>query len=212
MACVFLVYVGLHMAERSPWNKERLYRRLLAGDRPERIRAAARLVVVRGQKQLLRALKSRTPEAREIAGNALWELWFRAAGQQAYTLTHAANEAMNRHELAEALTLLDRVVRRYPSFAEGWNRRAMLFCQTGHYVRSIADSRRVVALNPNHFGAWQGLGMCQVHLGDFDGACRSFSAALKVNPHDDDLRRVFDRCQSLRQRNLRRPRPGEDYI
>ncbi len=207
-----VAYAGLHLFERSPWNKERLYRQMVVGDRPQRIKAAARLVVVGGQPQLLRGLRSERAEVREVAQNALWELWFRAAGQQAYALTHAANEAINRNEVSEAMALLDRVVRRYPSFAEGWNRRALLYWHTGHYVRSIADSRRVLALNPLHFGAWQGLGMCQVHLGDYDGACRSFAAALKLNPHDPDLRRVLERCQALRRERDQRPRPGEEYI
>lgn len=212
VACVFVAYGAVYLAERSPWNKERLYQKVVTGDRQHKIRAAARLVVVGGQKQLLRALRSRSEEVRDVAGKALWELWFRAAGQRAYVLANAANEAMNRNELSEALNILDRVVERYPFFAEGWNRRALLYWQTGHYARSISDCRRVVSLNPDHFGAWQGMGMCQVHLGDYQGACRSFAAALRLTPHDKDLRRILARCQDMRQQEDRRPRPGIEFI
>ena len=47
------------------------------------------------------------------------------------------------------------------------------------------------------FGAWQGMGLCQLHVGDVEGACKSFRAALKINPHDRGLRRMLQQCEEL---------------
>jgi Tfp pilus assembly protein PilF len=52
-------------------------------------------------------------------------------------------------------------------------------------------------LNPNHYGAWQGIGVCQLQLGDVDGACRSLRLALKIAPYDADTRRSLEKCEEL---------------
>lgn len=212
LACAFLAYGSVSLVERSPWNRDRLYRRLLAGQREAQVSAAARLVVIGGQRELLKALKAPSPGARELASNALWELWFRAAGPQAYSLVQSANEAMNQNDLRQAMNLLDNLVRRYPSFAEGWNRRAIFNWQLGHYAKSIEDCRRVVRLNPEHFGAWQGMGLCQAHIGDYAGACQSLTRALKLNPRDDSIRRILEHCQELRRQDSDRWRMADEHI
>jgi tetratricopeptide (TPR) repeat protein len=212
LACAFLSYGAVCLVERSPWNRERLYRRLLAGQRDAQVSAAAKLVVIGGQRELLKALKAPSVGARDLASNALWELWFRAAGPKAYSLVQTANEAMNQNDLEQAMTLLDQLVRRYPSFAEGWNRRAIFHWQLGHYGRSIEDCRRVLRLNPDHFGAWQGMGLCQAELGDFSGACHSLVRAQKLNPRDEGIRRVLKRCLALRKEVGDRWRLADEHI
>lgn len=212
MLIVSFAYGAITLAERSPWNRERLYHRLMSGPRPEQVRAAARLVIVSGQTQLLRALRQGNPETREIASNALWELWCRAAGPTAYELVVSANEAVQEQDLTRALNIINRVVARYPLFPEGWNRRAQIYWQTGHYRRSMQDCRRALALNPVHYAAWQGLGMCQVHLGEIANACRSLASALRLNPQDTELRRALEQCLSVRQLETSRPRFGEERI
>lgn len=212
MLMVAVSYGAITLVERSPWNRERLYHRLMSSQRPEQVRAAARLVVISGQTQLLRALRQGKPETREIASNALWELWCRAAGPAAYELVVSANEAVQENDLPRALSIINRVITRYPLFPEGWNRRAQIYWQTGHYRRSMQDCQRTLALNPVHYAAWQGLGMCQVHLGEMANACRSLASALRLNPQDAALRRALEQCLAFRQQETHRPRFGEESI
>ena len=192
-----LVYAAFHFGQYSFWNKERLYRKLLAGDRSQKLSAAFDLAWLGGQEQLLRALKSSSTAVRDIATDSLWNLWFHAAGGQAFRLVKSANLALERQKFSEALALLDEIIAKYPAFAEAWNRRAMVYWQMGKYEASIADCKRVVTFNPSHFGAWQGMGLCQLHLGEVEGACRSFRAALKINPHDRGLRRLLEQAEEL---------------
>ncbi|TMP95529.1 MAG: tetratricopeptide repeat protein [Verrucomicrobia bacterium] len=196
-AAFVVLYAAFHFGQYTRWNKERLYRKLVSGDREQKLAAGFDLAWLGGQEQLLRALRSPSTVVRDIATDALWNLWFRAAGRQAFRLAKTANLAMERQSFSEALALLNEAIAKYPSFAEGWNRRAILYWQLGRYEQSIADCKKVVSLNPGHFGAWQGMGLCQLRLGDVPQACQSFRAALKINPRDRGLRRLLQQAEEV---------------
>ncbi|MBU6399309.1 MAG: hypothetical protein KGS61_03240 [Verrucomicrobia bacterium] len=204
---------GFYLVRHSGWYKERLYRQLIAGDRQHKVSAAADLLDTGGQAQLVRALRSDSASARELAANALWELWFHAAGDEAYRFVAAAQRLIDRHDFADALLLLNHVVKAYPGFAEGWNRRATLYWLMGDYRKSIADCRRVLGLNPSHFGAWQGMGLCQLEIGDVRGACRSLRAACQITPYDLGARQLLQRCEEMLRQNPARGSPrGSELI
>ena len=78
------VYFSFQILERSHWNKERLYRRLVSGSRPQRLSAAIRLVDLNAQEELLRALMNPSADSRQLAENSLWHLWSHAAGEEAF--------------------------------------------------------------------------------------------------------------------------------
>ena len=61
----------------------------------------------------------------------------------------------------------------------------------------MRDCRRTLSLNPNHYGAWQGLGVCQLKLGEVAEACHSLRVALKISPHDGVTRQSLQRCEEL---------------
>src|ERR1044071_3116793 len=52
-----LVYGVFSLGQYSDWNKERLYRKLVAGDRAQKLSAGFDLAWLGGQEQLLRALR-----------------------------------------------------------------------------------------------------------------------------------------------------------
>ena len=197
VAAFVVVYGAFWFGQYTHWNKERLYRRLLLGSREEKIRAAFDLAWLGGQDQLLHALKSPSEPVRAIAIDSLWSLWFHAAGGDAFRRAQSADRAVQQQKFSDALYILNRTTAEYPRFAEGWNRRAILFWEMGQYEQSLADCKRVVALNPNHFGAWQGMGLCQLQLGELETAVRSLRAALKINPYNRSLRETLRRCEEL---------------
>ena len=199
-AVLVVVYAAFFFGQYTRWNKERLYRKLLSGDRGQKLSAGFDLAWLGGQEQLLHALRSPSAPVREIAVDSLWSLWFHAAGKEAFRLAQSASLAIERQKFSEALALLNQTISKYPNFAEGWNRRAILYWQMGQYEESIADCKKVVALNPGHFGAWQGMGLCQLRVGDLEGACQSLRVALKINPRDAGLRRKLQQCEELLRR------------
>jgi len=190
-------FLVAHFGQRTPWFKQHLYRQLVAGDAEKKLQAASLLAEVGGERQLLKALQSESEEISTTARRALEHSWFSAAGNHAYTLMESAYKAADERRYEEALKQLDGIIAQYPDFAEALNRRASVLWQLGEFKKSLADCERAVALNPNHFGAWQGLGVCHLQLGDFAAACRSLRTALKIDPHDVTARRCLQRCEDL---------------
>ena len=202
--CAFAIFCAVYYAfppiQRSAWNKDRLYKRMLAGDKLEKGAAAADLAAIGAQDVLLKALKSDSDTTREMAANALMDLWFNASGDQALTLLQASGQALEQHEFVEAMAILSRLVETYPFYAEGWNRRATVYWQLGNVERAVADCKKVVLLNPNHFAAWQSLGLGYMRLNDLPNAVKAFKSALRVIPHDRATRSYLRRCEDMQRR------------
>jgi tetratricopeptide (TPR) repeat protein len=189
----FLVQAAL----QSSWNKERLYRKLLAGSPQQRLSAASALVYAKGQQELLTALKAESAEVRDVARRALEYSWFIAEGDSAFELMQNASKAYDREDYPEALKILDELVARHPRYAEAWNRRACVYWKMQRYEESIADCERTLSLNPQHYGAWQGLGVCKLHLGEVEEAVKCLRAVLRITPHDATTQSALKRCEDL---------------
>lgn len=194
---VCVSHLGLRWVRRTPWHKERLYHQLTSGSAEERLRAASGLAQIGAQAQLLAALHGPAPESRTLAQRALEYIWCNAAGEEACARLQSAVRQADLGDVRKALSILDQLVEQYPNYAEGWNRRASVYWQTGDFARSIADCEKALHLNPNHYGAWQGIGVCRLELGDVVGACRSLRAALTVLPFDEVTRNSLQRCEEL---------------
>jgi tetratricopeptide (TPR) repeat protein len=201
-----LCYCSLSGYESSSWHKERLYRKVVTGDQQSQLDAVAELVWLRGHEQLVRALRARSPDTRFMVARSLREIWQHEAGEDAYGRSQAAAEAVRQNNSAEALRLLTELVRDYPSFAEGWNHRATLLWRMGHYQEAIEDCKRVLGLNPNHFGAWHGMGLCQLRMGDVMGAYQSFRTAVRIHPYESGFRQSLRQCEEIL--NHLNPRPS----
>ena len=198
---LLLLFCGAWLAgyglKRTDWYRNYLYQQLLKGETEQRVIAASCLVQVGGQKQLLNGLKVEDEGVRVVARKALEFMWFNAAGEEAYHLTERAYKAAEKAEYKDALQLLNNLVQKYPRFAEGYNRRAAVYWEMGEYQKSITDSEQALTLNPNHYGAWQGIGVCRLRLGDVTEACRCLRAALKIVPYDTVTRQSLQRCEAL---------------
>jgi tetratricopeptide (TPR) repeat protein len=191
------VYLAMEWVSHTQWYKDRLYQQLIKGNPKQQLRAASALARLNGQAELLEGLKAQAAPVRELARRALEHIWFNAAGDEAYGLIEAAHKASEQEDFPTALTILNRLLEKYPRFAEGWNRRAAVYWQMGEWQRSIDDSERTLALNPNHYGAWQGIGVCRLQMGDVAEACRCLRAALKIIPYDEKTRDSLERCEEL---------------
>lgn len=191
------VYLTMEWISRTNWYKDRMYHQLLSGTPKQQLRAATTLARLDAQAQLLEGLKAERPAVRELARRALEHIWFNAAGDEAYELIETAYRASEKEDYTAALTILNSLIAKFPKFAEGWNRRASVYWHMGQYEKSIADSEHTLGLNPNHYGAWQGIGVCRLQLGDVAEACRCLRAALKIIPYDEKTRDSLERCEEL---------------
>lgn len=131
---------------------------------------------------LLEDLKNADENIRHRATVALWRLWFHQKGAYGMELLQEAQALLERGKNKESETLLTSLIEDQPDFAEAWNRRAIFYYSQGKYQKSLEDCQMVVSLNPYHFGAFHGLGLCHAALGSYGAAIGAFRQALELQP------------------------------
>src|SRR5690606_12090469 len=118
------------------------------------------------------------PIVRGLASDALWAIWFRADTPENNARLREVRERMNLGRLDEAHRLATELIALAPEFAEAYNQRAIASYSLGRFAESAADCRRVLELNPYHFGALNGLAGCYLKLGRTDLALETFRRLL----------------------------------
>jgi len=157
-------------------------------DAPDRPRKPLSAMSV--EEVLDRLAASPTPQiGAQIEAEALRR--FHESGSATIDLLLAwATTAMQDERYPVALDVLDQIVLLAPGFAEGWNKRATVYFLVKDYGKSIADIRHTLALQPRHFGALAGLGLILRDIGQPQKALEAFQAALAVNPHLENAKKV----------------------
>ena len=135
------------------------------------------------EKEALDALKGEDAELAATAEAILWRGWCRSGEAEVDRIFRAGVVAMQAQKLAEAETFFSRVIELEPEFAEGWNKRATIRYLRQDFAGSIADCQRTLELNPNHFGAASGQGLCHLSLSEYREAAICFRRALDIHPH-----------------------------
>jgi tetratricopeptide (TPR) repeat protein len=136
------------------------------------------------------------PELVALAEATLWRVWSRSGDPAVDALFAEGLRAMEAQDWLGAVAAFGRVIERAPAFAEGWNKRATARYLATHYATSIADCEEVVRLNPYHFGALSGQGLCHTALGQPQEAARCFRRALAVHPRLDTVRQHLARVEA----------------
>lgn len=135
------------------------------------------------EEEALDALRGADPELAATAEALLWRAWCRSGNSEVDRLMLQGIEAMQKHRLADAEELFDRIISRVPEFAEGWNKRATVRYLRKNFKESVADCQQTLARNPHHFGAASGQGLCHLSLNEFREAAVCFRRALEIHPH-----------------------------
>ena len=148
-----------------------------------------------------RLKETKTPNVARSVTSEIWSIWLHSGDQLSDDLMRRGVTAMRagRHNLA--LNQFELLVKHEPKFAEGWNKRATVLYVMGKFQSSIEDIKRVLALEPRHFGALSGLGMCYEALGEEEAARDAYKLALNANPH---LSRIGERIESLQEPDHRK--------
>ena len=134
-------------------------------------------------KKLLLDLHNKTPSLRNSATRALWDHWYVEAGEIAETYIHKGERLMGLEKFEEAQVHFEKVVNDYPGFAEAHNKLATVFFLLGDYEKSVFECKVALKINPNHFGAWHGMGLCFYKLARYSEAIESFKSALDIQPY-----------------------------
>lgn len=132
---------------------------------------------------LLEDLKNPDVKVREQATKKLWRIWFQQKGIYGLERIDQSQKLLDAGEITEAEAILTELIKKQPDFAEAWNRRAFLYYSIGEYKSSLGDCQRVIQINPVHFGALHGMGLCYAALGEYGQAIKTFKRALEIQPY-----------------------------
>ncbi|GBF81989.1 tetratricopeptide repeat protein [Aphanothece sacrum] len=147
--------------------------------------------------QLLNNLQQADEFARHRATSQLWQIWFEQKGEFGLELLKRSQFFLESGDTQKAEEMLTETIKNYPDFAEAWNRRAMLYFTQEKYQNSKQDCERVVQLIPYHFGAWHGLGLCLLALGQYSEAIQAFRQALEIQPYALVNQKLILECTAL---------------
>jgi tetratricopeptide (TPR) repeat protein len=84
---------------------------------------------------------------------------------------------------AEALKILDQLLRSHPDNARMWNNKATALGNLGRYEEALVAYDQAVRLDPNISEAWIGKGTTLVMLGKSEDALAAYEKAIQLNPN-----------------------------
>jgi tetratricopeptide (TPR) repeat protein len=144
--------------------------------------------------ELLADLKNPDDRIREQATIELWRIWFHQKGTYGMEMLEESQVLLEAGEFLQAEAVLNDLIDDQPDFAEAWNRRAVLYYLTEQYRKSLKDCQQAASLNPVHFGALHGIGLCHAALGEYAEAIYAFRRALEIQPYAVINQRLLLEC------------------
>lgn len=127
----------------------------------------------------------------------IWSIWRQSGWPGLDMKMQEGQRFMRQGILHSALGNFDFIIRVRPDFAEGWHKRATVYFLMGDYDSSIADIQKTIELEPRHFGAFAGLGLIYLKLGNEKAALKALERALDINPHLSGTRQTVEQLQRM---------------
>jgi tetratricopeptide (TPR) repeat protein len=143
---------------------------------------------------LLEDLKNPDEIVRQRATQELWRTWFLQKGMYGWELLQRSQVLFEARKIIQAEEVLTELINDQQDFAEAWNRRAVLYYTLEQYKKSLDDCEMVIKLNPVHFGALNGMGLCHAALEDYSAAVAAFRRALEIQPYALENQRLILEC------------------
>ncbi len=145
----------------------------------------------------------RTEDAGKIAflQAGIWHVWYDTEDPESRDMMSRGVQALVAERLPEAVEIFTALIDHAPHYAEAWNRRATTYYLMGRYQNSLADIDKVLQLEPRHFGALSGRGLCLREMGRLSEAVKALRAALAVNPHLEEVQLEIIRLEARIRQN-----------
>jgi tetratricopeptide (TPR) repeat protein len=179
---------------------------LRQGTTAEKLKALellAKLADMQVMPALVQALRDDEGRVRAAAQEVMWTIWLRSGSDQIDALMVEGIRLMEADQYTEALQVFDQIIDRTPGFAEGYNKRATLYYLMLEFEKSIVDIHKTLELNPVHFGALSGMGLCYLGLDEPRQALEWFERAVAVNPNMDTIQSYIQKLREfLRNQTL----------
>jgi len=161
-------------------------------ERRHAVEVLAQLGDARAAQPLAQALRDDDVLVRETAEQALWSIWHRSGNPEVDARLQEGLMAMQRGAFPQAIAIFTHVIEMAPDFAEAYNKRATTYYLMHEFEKSISDCDKTLTINPIHFGALSGAGLCYVELRNLVKALDYFERAIAVNPNMTQIQRYIE--------------------
>lgn len=133
--------------------------------------------------KLYAQLKSAPDEkSAEIIAGAIEKIWHRSGSDTADLLMARANAALQKQDYELAIKILTALTSLAPQYAEGWNQLATVHFLRENYREAVIELRRVLAIDPHHFKAVEGLAVILRETGKKELALKAMRQVLTIYP------------------------------
>jgi tetratricopeptide (TPR) repeat protein len=166
-------------------------------ERLKAIQLLARIGDMHVMPALVQALLDDDGRVRAAAQGAMWAIWMRSGNDDVDGLMAEGVRLLEQQRYPEAVEVFDQIISRAPKFAEGYNKRATVFYLMQEFEKSIEDIHRTLEMNPVHFGALSGMGLCYLGLDEPRQALEWFERAIAVNPNMDTIQSYIQQIREF---------------
>lgn len=119
-------------------------------------------------------------------------LWAHSGSDTVNLLIQRSSKAIRDKKKELAQKLLDSAIELAPDYPEVFSQRAFLHFTENNYEAAVGDLRRVLALDPNHYKALEGLAQIWRETGNKKGAYRVMQQLIEVHPHAAGAKQIHD--------------------
>lgn len=118
----------------------------------------------------------------QAAETEIWRFWYQGPTPEATAELATARALIGARAFGAAEDRLGELIAAHPTWAEPYNQRAILYFITEAYDASLADISRVLAREPEHFGAISGSAQIHFAAGRLNAARAAMARAIAIHP------------------------------
>lgn len=122
--------------------------------------------------------------------------WSKSGSPAMDLLLKRGNDALEVGDVEKAIDHFTALTDHAPDFAEGWHGLAQAYYRRELYGIAMDALQRVLAINPDHFGAMRGVAAVLEQVGRPDEAYEVYSRVHDMHPTDEDVNGALDRLKS----------------
>jgi len=103
-----------------------------------------------------------------------------------------AEEAFQKQDYVQAITLFGKVISRYPDHVAAYQKRAEAFVEIKDYNSAVADYTKAIEINPNNPDLYAGRAAAHRALGNLQAALQDLDAALLLDKKEQKNEKLLN--------------------
>lgn len=140
--------------------------------------------------------------AKEIE-KKIWNIWITHPTNNNLTINLSeGSRLIKNQQLLKAVKVFTEVIRKDPTWAEAWNKRATVLYLLGKYEDSQKDIENVLKLERRHFGALAGQGLVNIKLQNYEKAIKSYQKVQEIYPSMESPKIMIYQIEQLIKQQL----------